>query len=240
MFRRFSPLSKYLAKLNGALSKRGRRDRALDHHFKLVSRGAGRLATRASPSSSRPRTTCSRRSPTGSSLRESFQELPSALTATREAVDLGRHVRAGARPGRDRADPVGRGAEAGAGGDAYPFFRDTEEPIREQITPFARNTQSTFDGAPQDDHEAERRDAEGRDRRPQGAEQLFNALGLQPGGRRGGLPLLGELARPQRAADVDIQDAEGRSCARSPSTRVRPRRSRSAPPRSAFPRSLGP
>ncbi len=145
VFRRFSPLAKYLAKLNGALEERDDAIRRSITSFKEVSRGARRQ--RHAPRGLRlflERRALGVRAPGGVAPSD-LPGAPRRADGDARGGHLRRHLRPGARPGRHGAAPVGTAPEAGAGGDASRFFRDTEEPIREQITPFARQTQEPFE-----------------------------------------------------------------------------------------------
>lgn len=143
VFRRFSPLAKYLARLNGSLAKRDDAIRRAVTSFKDVSEALGSDDTRLADFVSSSNEVLSAFARQEASLRETFQELPGALTETRDAVESGQVFAAELGPSSTALLPAARALKP-ALESTYPFFRDTEEPIREQITPFARQTQRPF------------------------------------------------------------------------------------------------
>ena len=144
VFRRFSPLSKYLAKLNGALEERDDAIRRSITNFKEVSEALGGADTRLADFISSSNDVLSAFARQEAALRQTFQELPGALTATREAVMSGDLFAQELGPASTALIPSAQALKP-ALEDSYPFFRDTEEPIREQITPFAEDTQGVFE-----------------------------------------------------------------------------------------------
>ncbi len=207
VFRRFSPLSKYLAKLNGALSKRADAIERSITSFKKVSEALGGSDTRLAEFVSASNDVLSAFARQEASLRGTFQELPSALTATREAVISGDTFAQELGPAATALIPSAEALKP-ALEETYPFFRDTEEPIREQITPFARNTQSTFEAL-------RKTTTKLNDATPKvvgGLKELnsvFNALGHNPQGDEEGFLFWANWLGHNAQQTSNIQDASG-------------------------------
>ena len=207
VFRRFSPLSRYLAKLNGALSERADAIERSITSFKDVSEALGGSDIRLAEFVSASNEVLSAFARQEASLRATFQELPSALTATREAVISGDTFAQELGPAATALIPSAKALKP-ALEDTYPFFRDTEEPIREQITPFARNTQDTFE-------ELRKTTTKLNDTTPtivSGLRELnsvFNALGYNPPGDEEGYLFWANWLGHNAQQTSNIQDANG-------------------------------
>jgi phospholipid/cholesterol/gamma-HCH transport system substrate-binding protein len=207
VFRRVSPLSKYLAKLNGALSEREDAIRRSITSFKEVSEALGGADTRLAEFVSASDDVLSAFARQEAALRATFQELPGALTATREAVISGDTFAQELGPAATALLPSAKALKP-ALEDSYPFFRDTEEPIREQITPFARNTQGTFE-------ELRKTTTKLNDATPDvvgGLEELnrlFNALGHNPDGAQEGFLFWANWLGHNSQQTSNLQDASG-------------------------------
>ena len=207
VFRRFSPLSRYLAKLNGALSERADAIERSITSFKDVSEALGGSDTRLAEFVSASNEVLSAFARQEASLRATFQELPSALTATREAVISGDTFAQELGPAATALIPSAKALKP-ALEDTYPFFRDTEEPLREQITPFARNTQGTFE-------ELRKTTTKLNDTTPtivSGLRELnsvFNALGYNPPGDEEGYLFWANWLGHNAQQTSNIQDANG-------------------------------
>ena len=207
VFRRFSPLSKYLAKLNGALEERDDAIRRSITSFKEVSEALGGADTRLADFVSSSNDVLSAFARQEASLRATFQELPGALTATREAVISGDTFAQELGPAATALLPSAEALKP-ALEDTYPFFRDTEEPIREQITPFARQTQEPFE-------ELRKTTTKLNDATPtvvKGLEELnrlFNALGHNPDGPQEGYLFWANWLGHNANQTFTLQDASG-------------------------------
>ncbi|MDX6587326.1 MAG: phospholipid/cholesterol/gamma-HCH transport system substrate-binding protein [Solirubrobacterales bacterium] len=207
VFRRFAPLSRYLAKLNGALSKRADAIKRSITSFKQVSEALGGSDTRLAEFVSASNDVLSAFARQEASLRATFQELPSALTATREAVISGDAFAQELGPAATALLPSAKALKP-ALQETYPFFRDTEEPIREQITPFARNTQDTFE-------ELRKTTTKLSDATPTvvgGLSELnrvFNSLGYNPPGAEEGYLFWANWLGHNAQQTSNIQDANG-------------------------------
>lgn len=143
VLRRFSPLARYAAKLNGGLIERDDAIRRAVTAFKEVNEELGAEDTRLADFVRSSETVLSSFARQEASLRETFQELPSALVATREAVQSGETFANELGPASTALLPSARALKP-ALEDVQPFFRQTLDPIRDQITPFARQTQPAF------------------------------------------------------------------------------------------------
>lgn len=207
VFRRFSPLAKYLARLNGALSERDDAIRRSITSFKEVSEALGGSDTRLAEFVSNSNEVLSAFARQEASLRETFQELPGALTATREAVISGDAFARELGPAATALIPSAEALKP-ALEDTYPFFRDTEEPIRKQITPFAKDTQDTFE-------ELRKTTTELNETTPVlvgGLKELntvFNALGYNPPGAEEGYLFWANWLGHNANQTFNIQDASG-------------------------------
>jgi phospholipid/cholesterol/gamma-HCH transport system substrate-binding protein len=207
LLRRFSPLSKYVASLNGALAKRADAIRRSITSFKQVSEALGSSDTRLGDFVSSSNDVLSAFARQEASLRETFQELPSTLTETREAVISGDAFAQELGPAATALIPSAKALKP-ALEETYPFFRDTTDPIRQQITPFARQTQDTFaelrktttklnDATPTVVHSLDELNS------------LFNAVGYNPPGAEEGNLFWAAWLGHDANQTFNIQDASG-------------------------------
>jgi phospholipid/cholesterol/gamma-HCH transport system substrate-binding protein len=140
-FRRFEPTARDLAKINGRLSKRRASIERAIHNFKLVSQELGARDTQLAQFVDSSDTALQSFANQEASLRESFQELPSALAATRGALESGDQLALQLGPASRALIPSSR-ALGPALRESRPFFRKTVAPIRDQIRPFTRKVRS--------------------------------------------------------------------------------------------------
>ncbi len=207
VFRRFAPLSKYLATLNGALEERDDAIRRSITSFKEVSEALGGADTRLADFVSSSNDVLSAFARQEASLRATFQELPGALTATREAVISGDAFAQELGPAATALLPSAEALKP-ALEDSYPFFRDTDEPIREQITPFAQDTQGTF-------AELRKTTTKLNDATPvvtgglSELNKLFNALAFNPQGNEEGYLFWANWLGHNANQTFTFQDASG-------------------------------
>ncbi|MEJ7875098.1 MAG: MlaD family protein [Solirubrobacterales bacterium] len=141
--RRFEPLGRNLARLNGGLAERRDSIRRAVTNFKLVSQELGSSDARLADFVSSSNDVLESFANQEASLRESLQELPPALTATREALDSGERFAAVLGPAAEDLTPSAR-ALGPALQEVRPFLEETTEPLREQIRPFTRQTREAF------------------------------------------------------------------------------------------------
>jgi phospholipid/cholesterol/gamma-HCH transport system substrate-binding protein len=141
--RRFEPLGRDLAKINGKLSHRNRNIERSIHNFRLVSEELGDRDTRLAEFVDSNNAVLESFANQEASLRESLQELPSALAATRGALESGDQFALELGPASraliPQARSLGPALEA-----TRPFFRDTVAPIRDQIRPFTREVRPSI------------------------------------------------------------------------------------------------
>ena len=141
--RRFEPLGRDLAKINGKLSHRNRNIERSIHNFKLVSEELGARDTRLAEFVDSNNAVLESFANQEASLRESLQELPSALAATRGALESGDQFALELGPASKALIPQAR--SLGPALEATrPFFRDTVAPIRDQIRPFTRQVRPSI------------------------------------------------------------------------------------------------
>jgi phospholipid/cholesterol/gamma-HCH transport system substrate-binding protein len=140
-FRRFEPTARDLAKINGMLSKRRASIERAIHNFKLVSQELGARDTQLADFVDSSDAALQSFADQEASIRESFQELPSALAATRGALESGDQLALQLGPASRALIPSSR-ALGPALRESRPFFRQTVGPIRTQIRPFTRKVRS--------------------------------------------------------------------------------------------------
>ena len=141
--RRFSPLARYLARLNGGLAERRAAIERAITAFKDVSEELGSADTRLADFVASSDAVLSAFARQEASLRATFRELPGALTATRSALRSGDRFALELGPATRALVPSARALKP-ALESAQPFFRKTVGPIRDQIVPFTRRTRGTF------------------------------------------------------------------------------------------------
>lgn len=140
--RRFEPLSRDLAKIGGALAARRENLKRVIHNFRLVLEELGQndaeLAGFVDSSNAVLRTFASQQA----ALRQTLQELPPALRATREGVDRANRLSLVLRPAALRLIPAAQALQP-ALENGQELFRTTLAPIRDQIRPFTRQIRPT-------------------------------------------------------------------------------------------------
>lgn len=140
-FRRFEPLAHDLARIGGALAKRRENIKRAITEFKLVSEALGSSDTRLAEFVDSSDQVLGAFAHQEGSIRESLQELPSTLRATRSALQSGDKFSAVLGPASTDLIPAAQ-ALGPALKQARPFFEQTTGPIRDQIRPFARAAQT--------------------------------------------------------------------------------------------------
>jgi phospholipid/cholesterol/gamma-HCH transport system substrate-binding protein len=136
--KRFEPTGRYLARLNGALAERQRNIRRSVHNFRLLAEALGDkdddLAALVDSSNRVFRSFAAQ----DARLRETLQELPSALdetnTALAKADELGQELGPTLGALRPAARALGPSLR-----DTRPFLRETTPIIENQLRPFARD-----------------------------------------------------------------------------------------------------
>jgi phospholipid/cholesterol/gamma-HCH transport system substrate-binding protein len=136
--KRFEPTGRYLARLNGALAERQRNIRRSVHNFRLLAEALGDkdddLAALVDSSNRVFRSFAAQ----DARLRETLQELPSALDETNTALakvdELGQELGPTLGALRPAARALGPSLR-----DTRPFLRETTPIIENQLRPFARD-----------------------------------------------------------------------------------------------------
>jgi phospholipid/cholesterol/gamma-HCH transport system substrate-binding protein len=138
--RRLDPFARDLSRINGALAVRRQNIARVIHNFGSLSQ---ELATHDHDlqnfvtSSNSVFASFARQQ---ESLRQSLQELPSTLQATRGALDSSNRFSLQLAPALTRLIPAAK-ALGPALHQTQPFFEQTTAPIRDQIRPFTRQVQ---------------------------------------------------------------------------------------------------
>lgn len=205
--RRFEPLSRYLAKLNGGLAKRRAAIKRSITAFKDVSEELGAADTRLADFVRSSDAVLGRFANQERSLRETFRELPGALAATREAVAASDRFALELGPATRALLPSARALKPALEA-SQPFFAETAAPIRDQIVPFTRRTQPTFallrrTAAKLAETTPPLRGGLGE------LNRLFNALAFDPAGPREGYLFWGAWLAHNTNAQFTLQDADG-------------------------------
>jgi phospholipid/cholesterol/gamma-HCH transport system substrate-binding protein len=144
--RRFEPTGRDLARLSSAIAKRRANLRQVIHSFRLVSEQLGKSGTHLADFVTSSNQVLAAFARQEQSVRESFQELPSALRETNSALESSNRLSLALGPALQRPGPDLTSAAAALGPalrQAQPFFEQTTGPIRNQIRPFARSVQPT-------------------------------------------------------------------------------------------------
>ena len=141
--RRFEPTARYIAEINGALVKRRQNIRRVITNLGKLSTELGKRDTQLTQfvrSSDQVFGAFARQE---ASIRETLQELPPTLKTTRSALASADRFALVLGPASRKLIPSAQ-ALAPALREVRPLFRQTTGPIRDQIRPFARETQTTL------------------------------------------------------------------------------------------------
>jgi phospholipid/cholesterol/gamma-HCH transport system substrate-binding protein len=135
--RRFEPLARDLARLNGELAKRRANIKGAISSFRSLAEALARDDTQLAEFVTSQSEALAGFANQEAALRETLQELPSALRATRGALESGDRLALELGPASRELVPA---AQAFAPGQRalQPFLRETVAPIRDQIRPFTR------------------------------------------------------------------------------------------------------
>ena len=207
VLRRFSPLARYLARLNGALAERNDSIARAITSFKEVNEELGSEDARLADFVASSNEVLSAFARQEENLRETFQALPGALTETRAAVESGNRLALEAGPAARDLIPSARALKPALEA-TEPFFRRTRGPIENQITPFARDAQLPF-------AELRKSAVELNDATPvlvdtlDEINKLFNAAGYNPPGPEEGYLFWAQWLGHNTNQTLNIQDANG-------------------------------
>jgi phospholipid/cholesterol/gamma-HCH transport system substrate-binding protein len=135
--RRFEPLGRYLAQIGNALVERRRNIARVITSFRALGDELGKADTRLSEWVSAQNAALGAFANQEASIRETLRELPSALAATREALQSGETLANELGPASEALIPAAQ-AFVPAQRSLRTFFDRTEAPISDQIRPFTR------------------------------------------------------------------------------------------------------
>jgi phospholipid/cholesterol/gamma-HCH transport system substrate-binding protein len=138
--RRFEPLGRYLAEIGNALVKRRKNIAQVITSFRELSDTLGRSDVRLSDWVTSQNSVLGAFANQEASLRQTLQELPSALAATRRALTSGESLAKVLGPASEQLIPAAQ-AFAPAQRSLQDFFTSTTAPIKNQIRPFASSVQ---------------------------------------------------------------------------------------------------
>jgi phospholipid/cholesterol/gamma-HCH transport system substrate-binding protein len=138
--RRFEPLGRDLARINTRLAKRRRNISRAVTNFGDLAEALARSDTRLADFVTSQNDVFGAFARQEANLRETLQELPSALTETRSALESGRTLAEVLGPASEALIPAAQAFEPGQVA-AQRLARDTVGPIQNQIRPFTRQTQ---------------------------------------------------------------------------------------------------
>lgn len=141
--RRFEPLGLYLSRVGNALVERRRNIASVITSFRELSEELASDDTRLAEWVDSQNAVLGAFANQEASIRETLREFPSALAATREALESADALALEAGPASEALIPAAQ-AFAPAQQAAQEFFASTEAPIREQIRPFASSVQRPF------------------------------------------------------------------------------------------------
>ena len=195
VLRRLEPTTRDIAKINGAIAKRRDNLRHVITNFKLIAEELAKSDTNLTGFVESQSKVFGAFADSQANLRQTLQELPGALQATRGALGASATLSSELKPALTDLIP-----QAKALGPALratrPFFRKTTPSLRDQVRPFTRNVSGVVGDLKRAAKPLEQvvRPAE---RRADRAQPGLQRARLQPERQRRELPLLPELAEPQ-------------------------------------------
>ncbi len=219
--RRFEPTARDLEKINKGLAERRANVARSINSFRKVSQELGARDTQLTDFVESSDAALQGFANQEAALRETFQELPSTLQATQDALASGDEWALELGPAARRLIPSSK-ALGPALREVRPFFRQTVGPIREPDPPVhprgARSDQDQRRGGerPQQEHAP-------ADRLRDRPEPALQRPRVQPAGPGGGLPLLDGLAQPQPEQHLPVP-GRGNPVAPRPGPDVLPHR----------------
>jgi phospholipid/cholesterol/gamma-HCH transport system substrate-binding protein len=141
--RRLDPTARDIAKINTLLAQRRTNIARVIHNFRLVSQTLGSSDTQLAQFVDSSNAVLGAFAHQEASIRAALREFPSTLQATRGALTSANQLALTSTPALRDLRPSAR-ALAPALRATRPFFRKTKGPIKNQIRPFTRTTQTTF------------------------------------------------------------------------------------------------
>jgi phospholipid/cholesterol/gamma-HCH transport system substrate-binding protein len=139
--RRFEPLGRDLARLNGALALRRQNIARAITSFRSLAEALARGDTQLADFVTSQNEALAGFADQEAALRETFRELPSTLQVTRDALASSGQFAKVLGPASRRLIPAAE-SFAPAQRELQTFLRDTVSPIRDQIRPFSRQVQT--------------------------------------------------------------------------------------------------
>jgi phospholipid/cholesterol/gamma-HCH transport system substrate-binding protein len=182
--RRFEPLARDLARINGRLSQRRANISQAITSFKEVSEELGAADTRLAEFVTSSDAVLESFANQEAAIRESLRELPPTLRETREALDSSNRLSLELGPASRALIPAAQ-AFGPAQRETQPFLRDTVAPLRDQIRPFTRRTQTVLKHVKQGAKPLGET-TKGLARSFGDLSRLFNALAYNPAGAEEG------------------------------------------------------
>jgi phospholipid/cholesterol/gamma-HCH transport system substrate-binding protein len=138
--RRFEPLARDIARINGALVKRRKNIRSSITSLREIAEALGRTDTHLAEFVTAQNEALGGFADQAAAIRESLQELPSTLKVTRSALTASDELSLVLGPASRKLIPAAE-AFAPAQRDLQAFLRQTLAPIRDQIRPFSHQVQ---------------------------------------------------------------------------------------------------
>jgi phospholipid/cholesterol/gamma-HCH transport system substrate-binding protein len=180
VLKRFEPTTRDLAKINGKLSQRRANIARSINSFRRLSQELGAKDTQLGEFVESSNTVLESFANQEASIRSTLQELPSALAATRGALESGDRLSRELGPASEALIPSAE-ALGPALKQTRPLFEETVAPIRDEIRPFTRQVRTPVR------HLTEAAKALNKATPPLRASftelnRLFNALAFNPSG----------------------------------------------------------
>lgn len=207
VLKRFEPTARDLAKINGKLSQRRANIARAITSFRLLTQELGSRDTRLGEFVDSSNAVMESFASQEASIRATLQELPSALAATRGALDSGDQLALELGPTSEALIPSAK-ALGPALRETRPFLRDTVEPIREQIRPFTRQVQTPVRHLTQAAR-ALNDATPALDRSFTDVNRLFNSLAYNPPGAEEGYLFWSSWFAHNTNGLFTLQDAQG-------------------------------
>lgn len=207
VLKRFEPTARDLARINGKLAKRRDNVARSINSFRRLAEELGSSDTQLGAFVESSNAVLASFANEEASLRSSLQELPSALVATRGALESGQRLASELGPTSEALIPSAE-ALGPALRETRPFFTDTVAPIRDQIRPFTRDVRTPVR------HLTEASKALNKATPPLTASakelnSLFNALAFNPSGTEEGYLFWSSWFAHNTNGLFTLQDAQG-------------------------------
>ena len=135
--RQIAPLTRDLARINGAVAKRRENVRGAIHSFRLLAEEVGRGEADLAGFVDSSNAVLGAFADSEAAIRDALTELPGTLAETRRALDASDRLNAQLGPSLTELLPAAK-ALGPTLREVRPFLRDTTEPIRDQLRPTSR------------------------------------------------------------------------------------------------------